>query len=279
MRTRATKEERSLQCDGRKLIFPAIENRLGAMILGTLGERGILPMKTRRDVVLALGFFASLAVADTTRAQIKNAPYCATHETETTQTLADGTHIVRRGKSNFCRDSLGRTRNEGFLVRQGTEISSQPFVIDISDPVQGVRYHLDVRNHRANQMFLQPNAPAPAPQVDFSAPPPVPAPQLKVDRKTENLGSEMMEGVMVQGKRTTTTFPVGYDGNDAPIVTVAEIWSSKDLGVVVLQRRNDPRMGEIIDRLTNIVRSEPDPALFRLPADYSVQDVTTPAGR
>ena len=35
-----------------------------------------------------------------------------------------------------------------------------------------------------------------------------------------------------------------------------------------MSKRTDPRSGEQIFRLTNITRSEPDAALFTIPADF-----------
>ena len=51
---------------------------------------------------------------------------------------------------------------------------------------------------------------------------------------------------------------------------MAERWLSKELGVVVLLRRSDPRIGDTVYRLKNMVRAEPGPALFTPPADYAV---------
>lgn len=59
--------------------------------------------------------------------------------------------------------------------------------------------------------------------------------------------------------------------NEQPIHIVSERWHSPDLKTVVLTRRSDPRTGEHTYRLTNIVRGEPDPSLFQVPADYTVE--------
>jgi hypothetical protein len=40
----------------------------------------------------------------------------------------------------------------------------------------------------------------------------------------------------------------------------------------VLSRHSDPRFGETTYRLTNIVRGEPDRALFEVPADFKTVD-------
>ena len=74
------------------------------------------------------------------------------------------------------------------------------------------------------------------------------------------------------GRRSTTTIKAGAIGNELPITITSEEWTSPDLSVLVMTRRNDPRMGDSSYRLTNIVRAEPDSALFQVPADYSVRE-------
>lgn len=89
---------------------------------------------------------------------------------------------------------------------------------------------------------------------------------------TEDLGAQDMEGVTVNGVRTTRTIPVGQIGNDQAMSIVTEVWTSPELKTVVYSKRSDPRIGEQTFKLTNIVRAEPDPSLFTVPADYKVLD-------
>jgi hypothetical protein len=88
----------------------------------------------------------------------------------------------------------------------------------------------------------------------------------------EQLGTQSIEGVMAEGTRVTFTIPAGKIGNERPIVTVNERWYSPELQTIVLTKNSDPRMGETTYRLTNINRSEPDPSLFQVPADYTVDE-------
>ena len=90
------------------------------------------------------------------------------------------------------------------------------------------------------------------------------------DSRTEELGSRNIEGVEADGTRTTTTIPANAIGNERPIEIVYERWHSKDLDLVVMSKHSDPRFGEQTYRLTNIVRTEPDPSLFTLPSGYKV---------
>jgi hypothetical protein len=88
----------------------------------------------------------------------------------------------------------------------------------------------------------------------------------------ESLGTQFMEGVAVEGTRTTLTIPAGQIGNELPINMVSERWFSPDLKVLVMSRQSDPRFGETTYRLTNINRSEPSPQLFEIPANFTVVD-------
>jgi hypothetical protein len=85
---------------------------------------------------------------------VKGSPYSAQAVTESTQTLSDGNRIVNKQTTSIYRDSEGRTRREmtlrGFgLFNAGGEA---PQTIFISDPVAGVSYTLDPRNHVARKM-------------------------------------------------------------------------------------------------------------------------------
>jgi hypothetical protein len=81
-----------------------------------------------------------------------------------------------------------------------------------------------------------------------------------------------IEGVSAEGTRMTTTIPAGQIGNLNPINIISERWYSKELQLAVLITRRDPRSGDTIYRLTNIVRAEPPPDLFTVPSDYRIAD-------
>jgi len=88
---------------------------------------------------------------------------------------------------------------------------------------------------------------------------------------SEQLGKQVIEGLETEGKRTTITIPAGEIGNERPIVITNEVWYSPELQTIVYSKRDDPMAGTTIFRLTNIVRAEPDAALFQVPPDYRVE--------
>jgi hypothetical protein len=87
---------------------------------------------------------------------------------------------------------------------------------------------------------------------------------------TESLGKQTMEGVSVEGTRTTSTLETGTIGNDRPIKIISERWYSQELQTVVLTKHDDPQTGEVTFRLTNVRRGDPGAYLFQVPAGYSI---------
>jgi len=213
------------------------------------------------------------------------APYSALQEMTLSQTLADGTHIESKQQSiQIYRDSHGRLREEfkaHFVGPTGAQEESLRN-IRISDPVDCVRYSLDVSTHVARRTTFAPNGITPAgPTMEQSnavkqpAPPAIPE-ELRPKTSTERLGTDTIEGLAVQGKRVTTTYPAGSQGNDRPFVVTHEVWTSVDPKLLtrssILSKTSDPRSGETTVRLTNIQLGEPSPTLFQVPSDYQIQD-------
>lgn len=203
---------------------------------------------------------------------VTGAPYSADQVSENVLTLADGTHLTQNTNvRHFVRDSHGRTRTDRPLL--ATQDGRNLRVIEIRDPVEGFYYIVDQQNKVAHR-FATPAGPArPAVAAQAVTAPSKPStdggrPQIS----SEKLGSQMLEGVMVEGYRSTTTWPVGTQGNDRPIVTTYESWFSEALETEVLTKSSHPRSGESTFKLTRIERTEPDPALFQVPPDYSVVD-------
>jgi hypothetical protein len=233
-------------------------------------------------------------------APVKGAPYSATINNESIQTLADGNRIVQTNTGTVSRDSQGRTRQDAPLPAIGNlSAASAPHLVFIQDPVAGTSYTLNLTDKTAWKNPMPPAGTAgpgtagPGTAVGSgtffiqtgSGVPPAPLPplpmialakQLPTDEQseanTESLGSQTMEGVLVNGVRTTHTIPAGQIGNERPISIVTEVWTSSDLKTIVSSKRNDPRMGEQTFRLTNIARAEPDPSLFTVPADFKIID-------
>jgi hypothetical protein len=210
-------------------------------------------------------------------------PYSAEQVTDRVQTLADGTRITQLAQTTkLYRDSAGRTRIEHvFTPPPGAVMAQGPSFIQILDPVAGYRYMLEPRSQTARRGTFAPMVQRPnvVPAIKPAAPAILPAARPHPEMSRESLGTQTIEGVVAEGMRTTMTFPEGSMGNDRPITTVTETWTSPDLKAVVLSKVSDPRNGESTTKLTNIVMAEPDPALFQIPAEYSIVDEPAPVVR
>jgi hypothetical protein len=240
-------------------------------------------------------------------AGVKGAPYSATAVTETTQVLSDGNRIARKVESAVYRDGEGRTRREQTLAGIAPIDTSARArqTITIHDPVSGEHFILDPEQSRARRLkVFDPSGEAPhaarisrevhvekghatsegpklTETVSFAAKEGGDVLTFRAghgvgaagDAQTEPLGTEVIEGVSAEGVRSTVVIPAGQIGNERPIEIVSERWFSPELKTVIVSRHSDPRAGETVYRLTKIVRAEPDPTLFQVPADYTVEDM------
>jgi len=242
---------------------------------------------------------------------IANAPYSAEAVTESTQLLADGNRITRKSVTRVYRDGEGRTRREE-MNDAGTVVSVSivdpvAHLTYVLNPAARTAYRDGVRiampgGRGTGAEVMRGRAPqgaADATTVEAQTkekieavarvrevlpdppPPPPPAPtgeRVAIERTAagstsrEELGTQNIEGVPATGSRTTTTIPAGAIGNLQPIKAVVEQWFSSDLGVLVMTKHSDPRVGETVYRLQSIVRAEPDRSLFTVPPDYTLKE-------
>lgn len=211
---------------------------------------------------------------------VAGAPFSAEAVTTTTQTLPNGTHINRTATAALYRDNEGRTRREmqsvaGALSAGSTAARTTVF---IHDPVAQASYMLNPQKKTAMKMAFTPHqgrGPGGGPSEDSAASAET-TPGAHAFRafsgtvKTESLGTQVIDGIEVEGTRRTLTIPAGAMGNDAAIQTVTERWYSADLQVVVKSVRTDPRFGETVYQLSNIKRGDQAASLFAVPSDYTV---------
>src|SRR5205809_1656068 len=227
---------------------------------------------------------------------VQGAPYSAIAVTEFTQRLSDGNVISKKTSASVYRDSAGRTRREQML-QAGQSPNEQHQAIFINDPVSGVNYILDPGTRTARKHAVQIASGAAAGKamvldvkkatvvagaatsssavlhvgpsdvahvaIHDSAAFPV---------RKEPVGTQVINGVMAEGSRTLTTIPAGAIGNERPIEIVSEEWYSPDLQIVVFSHHADPRVGENTYELTQLTRTEQDPALFSIHADYKADE-------
>jgi hypothetical protein len=228
---------------------------------------------------------------------VVGAPYYGESTSEHVQTLANGAHITRIGQyKRTWRDAQGRTRTEGPMAMGRPASPDVPTVIQISDPVAGYMYVLDPEKKVVHRVVAAPgwsqsansvrvaNGPTPPAGAGGSASTRSVATAQPAERKSaaerpqtihEALGTRAIDGVVVEGSRTTAVYPIGSANNDAPFSVTTESWRSPDLNLMILMTNDDPRTGAITSRIVNLNTLEPDPSLFVLPADYTIVDETS----
>lgn len=229
---------------------------------------------------------------------VTGAPYCASLVRETVTLRADGRRNVQRQRMPMCRDGEGRTRRE-------VQPDGGPRRIVLNDPIARTAWVLEPERQIARALVLtrtvqqDPAALARQQQAmterqrtlderrsalarvlaqqaewDWPASPgagDARALARRGDGVTTPLPEQVVEGLTVTGERTTWTLPAALPGSPEPIVIVREVWRSPALQVTVRLHERDPRHGEVIERLEQVRRGEPDSALMRVPADFQRQ--------
>lgn len=220
---------------------------------------------------------------------ITGAPYEADEKSVMTQTLADGNRIVQATSSRLYRDQQGRARVERSLKGLSPEGGEVEKTVMINDPVAAAHFVLDERNRTvmksspaslrdakamAEHLHSLEFALGKAKGTVHSGSEPIVVTKHSVidggeNTKTESLGKQVMEGLSVEGTRTTVTIPAGAMFNERTIEIVSEKWFSPDLQMVIMSKRTDPRMGETVYTISKINRANPELSLFQVPAGYT----------
>jgi hypothetical protein len=254
-------------------------------------------LTTVRGLIVAATLFSvSIAFAQIRSAQ--DSPYTATEKTTVVQTLSDGTHIKTENIVFMARDSSGRTFRKSELP-----FGSDPPIMQssIADPVSRTNIIWTSNTRQATRIHMLELPPRP--QAGFSAlgsgstvatvsgsagvlgtfstssafTSAAPAganmnSRRRPEHHTEKLGTQSIAGVLAEGTRTTITYPIGFVGNDRPIESVNETWTSPDLHIVIRATSTDPRMGTRTTEVISLDRAEPDPSVFLLPQGYEIKD-------
>jgi hypothetical protein len=217
--------------------------------------------------VAQMGFRGEGTMGPGSRGIVTGQPYSLVETTTSVRTLSDGTTMTNVEQNNCMRDAEGRVRIEVGHQHNGT---MQFDVVDIVDPVAKERISLMVgkKTARVMQMPEWKSSGDSAGAAKFAAGganrPGFVAPTVV------KLGGQTVAGVYAEGTRTTRVIPVGKEGNDHEIQSVTETWFSPDLRIVVGRTTSDPRFGTTTTVVTNLTRSDPAPALFQVPSDYTV---------
>ncbi len=184
-----------------------------------------------------------------------------TAELHPDKTVSKGTLSVREGRV------VGRGAAVVPLVRMNEDMAK------IQAELSQTRLRYTEASPQVKTLEAQISGAQPMKTLEFQTPTGTSAIVFRVGQgdngSVESLASQMINGAMAEGTRTTETIPVGKIGNDRAINVVNERWFSDNLQMLVKSTSSDPRFGDTTYQLTNITQTSPDPSLFQVPADYT----------
>jgi len=208
-------------------------------------------------------------------------PYLLVQKTSTVRVLADGTTITTEREERRYRDSEGRTRIETKQI--SPKMTFDMGMVMLFDPVAQTNTTLMGSSKEAHVMrFHAPKPPTPEEQAklaemrakaEAARAARVAAgekEQPKQSMESEALGTRNIAGMVVTGTRRVRTIPAGTVGNDRDIKVVMETWRSSELGMVLESTNDNPQSGKTTTEVVSFQRTEPDPALFKVPEGYKV---------
>ena len=227
--------------------------------------------QTPQDEVHAPSGGTSMMVQSIAVPPLQNAPFTATVSTSWVRSLDDGATVTIQNHRTIARDNAGRIYQERRnLYPQGDPRESDIRQIELSDPATQMIYYCrpDQRTCEIRAYYgrTSPASIVPAGPVDGG----------RGFLVREPLGRDSVSGVEVTGTRETTTLSAGTIGNDQPISIVKEFWYSPQLGINMIEKRKDPRVGVQSFTVSDIVLSEPDARLFDVPAGFRIVDTRKP---
>jgi hypothetical protein len=222
----------------------------------------LLGMAVLSPVATAQSFFLT---------PVPNAPFSGVVNVERTFVHKDGSVSEFKSTREVARDIRGRIHNELRGLVPVTSSAAPPLVrIHLYDPQSRVSTEIDVQTRTFRTTTLDHPAATEPPSVRFgaangNAPP-------NQFTKQEDLGILEIDGVPAHGVRQTQTVTDEQDGKE--IVIVDEYWYSEELRVNLKMKHSDPREGSSTFTVAQIVRTEPDAALFEVPDGF-----TRPGGK
>lgn len=211
------------------------------------------------------------------RSVVTGEPYTASATSTSVDKLADGTTITHNSTIMEARDAQGRT------VRAVTETpgnsSSAVTRTTVMDPVAHTLTNWSTQSTVATVLQL----PDFRPRGNWSGPGTAPVDLSRGPRNggrsnpnvtRVTLPAKTIAGVTAEGVKTTITIPAGAEGNDKPLVSTREVWTSTNPKLLLLEISDSPRNGLQKMEVTSLSLNDPDPTLFRPPSNYTVRQQT-----
>lgn len=175
--------------------------------------------------------------------------------------LPDGTTKTETLTSKVYRDADSRMRIETSIPGPNGESTPAVQIIDPADGFMAILIPIEKMAAR----FRFPKQDPSKLGVARMGNPLIRVPGKK-SFKSENIGKQTIDGIEYEGGRTTTT-----SEEQPALVGVEEEWGNRELGLTGLMKSSGPD-GQSTGKLQKVDRSTPDPALFKIPADYYIRD-------
>ena len=230
-----------------------------------------LAVRAQEDGVHAPSGGTRMSVQSIFIPPIPNAPFTATVSTTWLRVLDDGSTMTVQNRRMVARDDSGRIfEQRRYLVPAGDPREKLIHRLEYADPSAHVVYYCEPMR-RACEIYdyfppTEAATPIPAGPLDGGN---------RFLTRTE-LGNDTISGVEVVGTRETTTINASVAGNDRAISIVKEFWFSPQLGINVVEKRQDPRVGTQTFTVSDISLGEPDARLFDMPSGYRMIDTRKP---
>lgn len=199
---------------------------------------------------------------------LTNAPFTATVSTTWVRRLDDGSTETIQNHRTIARDNLGRIyQQRRRLYPEGDPRENEIRQIEISDPHTREIFYCYPSGHTCEvRSYYVPTSPAPV----------IPAGPLDAGKAfltRAPLGNDSVSGVETVGTRETTTLNAGAIGTDRSISIVKEFWYSPQLGINLIEKRQDPRVGTQTFTVSDVSLGEPDARLFETPVGFRTIDM------
>jgi hypothetical protein len=203
---------------------------------------------------------------------LTNVPFTATVSTTWVRLFDDGSTQTIQNHRTIARDNLGRVyQQRRNLYPEGDPRENEIRQIEISDPqTHEIYFCHPIQRTCELRGYYGPTSPAPL----------IPAGPLdggKAFLTRAPLGNDSVSGLETVGTRETTTLNGGAIGNDRSISIVKEFWYSQQLGINLIEKRQDPRVGTQTFTVSEVSLGEPDASLFETPAGFQIVDMRKPA--
>ena len=225
-------------------------------------SHALIAQKTDARIVTCDGTIIEKGgIAESATVPCSGEPYTAIRKTTRVERLGNGTAISHESTSKQARDFDGRIYQESqiecCLSSKGKQLplTTSYWVIDYEKRTN-ITWS---SNGKEAIVFYWPDPG----HMEGTSPH-----GTDVQFQVESLGTKTINGLEAKGTRMTYT---AEDGQ--PRTVTSERWYSVEFKTLVFSIEDDPRMGISTTEMTDFQRGAPAPALFKIPAGYSVRDV------